>query len=144
MFPEKNISKIITLITLLRVPYLCHFGSTSFVLPIRPKYGTLNRVIRVICHLNSHFVVKHLFKITENKTRTKNQQSFDGVEGLGYYLFLSFGLKRLMSVFCKNGHEPLYFGYDILSCQGASKELNFLLISVLKNQSKHCFLIIQN
>jgi hypothetical protein len=26
-----------TLITLLRVPYLCHFGSTSFVLPIRPK-----------------------------------------------------------------------------------------------------------
>ena len=30
-----------TLITLLRVPFLCHFGSTSFVLPIRP----LNRVI---------------------------------------------------------------------------------------------------
>ena len=36
-----------TLITLLRVPYLCHFDSTSFVLPIRPKYGTVNRVIRV-------------------------------------------------------------------------------------------------
>ena len=32
-----------TLITLLRIPYLCHFGSTSFVLPIRPK----NRVMRV-------------------------------------------------------------------------------------------------
>ena len=26
-----------TLITLLRVPNLCYFGSTSFVLPIRPK-----------------------------------------------------------------------------------------------------------
>ena len=37
-----------TLITLLRVPYLCHFRSTSFVLPIRPKYHTLNRVIRVL------------------------------------------------------------------------------------------------
>ena len=30
-----------TLITLLRIPYLCHFGSSSFVLPIQPKYGTL-------------------------------------------------------------------------------------------------------
>ena len=30
---------LLTLITLLRVPYLCHFGSTSFVLPIWPKYG---------------------------------------------------------------------------------------------------------
>ena len=36
-----------TLITLLRLPYLCHFGSTSFALPNRPKYGILNRVIRV-------------------------------------------------------------------------------------------------
>ena len=36
------------LITLLRIPYLCHFGSTSFVLQIRPKYGILNRNIRVI------------------------------------------------------------------------------------------------
>ena len=27
-----------TLITLLRVPYLVHFGSSSFVLPIRPIY----------------------------------------------------------------------------------------------------------
>jgi hypothetical protein len=35
------------LITLLRILYLCHFGSTNFVLPIRPKYGILNRVIRV-------------------------------------------------------------------------------------------------
>ena len=33
---------LIALITLLRVPYVCHFGSTSFVLPIRPKYGILN------------------------------------------------------------------------------------------------------
>ena len=40
-----------TLITLLGVPYLCHFGSTSFVLPIRPKYGTLNRVIGVFISL---------------------------------------------------------------------------------------------
>ena len=30
-----------TLITLLRIPYLCHFGSTSFVLPIQPKYSIL-------------------------------------------------------------------------------------------------------
>ena len=29
--------KIITLITLLRVPYLCHFVSSSFVLPIQSK-----------------------------------------------------------------------------------------------------------
>ena len=28
--------KSLTLITLLRVPHLCHFSSTSFVLPIRP------------------------------------------------------------------------------------------------------------
>ena len=87
--------ELYTLITLLRVQYLCHFGSTSFVLPIRPKYGTLNRVIRVICHLNSHFVVKHLFKITEKITQTENLQlfdgiiditSFDGVEGLDYWI----------------------------------------------------------
>ena len=39
---------VITLITLLRIPYLCHFGSTSFVLPIWPKYCILNRVIRVV------------------------------------------------------------------------------------------------
>ena len=37
------------LITLLIIPYLCHFDSTSFVLLIRPKYGILNRVIRVLC-----------------------------------------------------------------------------------------------
>ena len=37
------------LITLLIIPYLCHFDSTSFVLLIRPKYGILNRVIRVMC-----------------------------------------------------------------------------------------------
>ena len=40
-----------TLITLSKVLYLCHFGSTSFVLPIRPKYGTFNRVIRVYLHI---------------------------------------------------------------------------------------------
>ena len=44
----KNLRDKTTLITLLRIPYLCHFGSTSFVLPIWPKYGILiNRVIRV-------------------------------------------------------------------------------------------------
>ena len=37
-----------TLIPLLRISIFCHFGSTSFVLPIRPKYHTLNRVIRVL------------------------------------------------------------------------------------------------
>ena len=37
----------ITLITLLRILYLCHFGSSGFVLTIRPKYGIFNRVIRV-------------------------------------------------------------------------------------------------
>ena len=36
-----------TLITLLRIPYLCHFGSTSFLLPNRPKYSILNWIIRV-------------------------------------------------------------------------------------------------
>ena len=28
-----------TLISLLRISIFCHFGSTSFVLPIRPEYG---------------------------------------------------------------------------------------------------------
>ena len=37
-----------TLITLLRVPYLGRIGSTKLVLPKWHKYGTLNRVIRVI------------------------------------------------------------------------------------------------
>ena len=77
-----------TLITLLRVPYLCHFGSTSFVLQIRPKYGTLNRVIRVTfekivcydsllqlafcgekiqyCIFPKGFLQNPYFKITEN------------------------------------------------------------------------------
>ena len=36
-----------TLIPLLRISIFCHFGSTSFVLPIRPKNSILNRVIRV-------------------------------------------------------------------------------------------------
>ena len=35
------------LITLLRIPYLFHFGNTSFGLSIWPKYSILNRVIRV-------------------------------------------------------------------------------------------------
>ena len=39
---------LLTLITLQRVPYLCHFGSTSFVLPIRPKNSILNRDRRVL------------------------------------------------------------------------------------------------
>ena len=33
----KNLRDKTTLITLLRIPYLCHFGSSSFVLPIRTK-----------------------------------------------------------------------------------------------------------
>ena len=36
-----------TLLSLLRIPIFCHFGSTSFVMPIRPKYGILNRDRRV-------------------------------------------------------------------------------------------------
>ena len=36
-----------TLIPLLRISIFCHFGSTSFVVPIRPKDGILNRGIRV-------------------------------------------------------------------------------------------------
>ena len=48
-----------TLITLLRILCLCHFGSTSFVLPIRPKYGILNRVIRVVVHGEDIFVRGH-------------------------------------------------------------------------------------
>ena len=38
---------LLTLIPLLRISIFCHFGSTSFVLPIRPKDGILNRGIRV-------------------------------------------------------------------------------------------------
>ena len=34
-----------TLILLLRISIFCHFGSNSFVLPIRPKDGILNRGI---------------------------------------------------------------------------------------------------
>ena len=30
-------------------------------------------------HFNSHFVLKHLFQITEKKTLTENQQLFDGI-----------------------------------------------------------------
>ena len=52
-----------TLITLLRIPYLCHFGSTSFVLLIWPKYGILNRVIRV-CH-SSWCLLPYLCKTLE-------------------------------------------------------------------------------
>ena len=36
-----------TLLSLLRIPIFCHFGSTSFVLPIRPKNSILNRDRRV-------------------------------------------------------------------------------------------------
>ena len=39
--------KLLTLIPLLRISIFCHFGRTSFVLPIRPKDGILNRDIRV-------------------------------------------------------------------------------------------------
>ena len=35
------------LLSLLRISIFYHFGSTSFVLPIRPKNSILNRVIRV-------------------------------------------------------------------------------------------------
>ena len=38
---------VYNLITLLRIPYLFHFGNTSFGLSIWPKYSILNRVIRV-------------------------------------------------------------------------------------------------
>ena len=58
-----------TLITLLRIPYLCHFGSTSFVLPIRPNYGILNRAIRVGCLACLKFTVvalSFIYKVNEN------------------------------------------------------------------------------
>ena len=47
----------ITLITLLRIPYLGRIGSTKLVLPKWHKYGILNRVIRVLggilgCYFN--------------------------------------------------------------------------------------------
>ena len=44
---SKFLVLISTLIPLLRISIFCHFGSTSFVLPIRPKDGILNRCIRV-------------------------------------------------------------------------------------------------
>ena len=40
-------NKLPTLLSLLRIPIFCHFGSTSFVLPIRPKDSILNRDRRV-------------------------------------------------------------------------------------------------
>ena len=53
-----------TLITLLGVPYLCHFGSTSFVLPIQPKNKNNShkskQPIQLIVKLNSslrHIIV---------------------------------------------------------------------------------------
>ena len=49
--------KQLALITQLRVPYLCHFSSPSFVLPIRPKYGILDRIIRVYRPNSSIFLV---------------------------------------------------------------------------------------
>ena len=47
------ISKMPTLIPLLRISIFCHFGSASFVLPIRPKDGNFNRGIRVAVHLRA-------------------------------------------------------------------------------------------
>ena len=38
----------LTLITLLRIPYLGRIGSTKLELPKWHKYGILNRVIRVV------------------------------------------------------------------------------------------------
>ena len=43
-----------TLITLLRIPYLGRFGSTMLVLPKWPKYGILDRVIRVLHTYNRY------------------------------------------------------------------------------------------
>ena len=40
-----------TLLSLLRIPIFCHFGSTSFVLPIRPKDSIINRDRRVLLSL---------------------------------------------------------------------------------------------
>ena len=37
-----------TLLSLLRISIFCHFGSTSFVLPIQPKNSILNRDNRVL------------------------------------------------------------------------------------------------
>ena len=49
-----------TLIPLLRISIFCHFGSTSFVLPIRPKDGILNRGIRVVVIVcDNKFYVKN-------------------------------------------------------------------------------------
>ena len=47
---QQKIKFLSTLIPLLRISIFCHFGSTSFVLPIRPKDGILNRGIRVTVH----------------------------------------------------------------------------------------------
>ena len=42
LFISGGLSKYLTtLIPLLRISIFCHFGSTSFVLPIRPKDGIL-------------------------------------------------------------------------------------------------------
>ena len=59
------------MITVLRIPYLCHFGSSSFVLPIRPKYGILNRVIRVLVSNLSIYVLTCLNSSKPYKTCLK-------------------------------------------------------------------------
>ena len=46
-FVNTYITIVRTLLSLLRIPIFCHFGSTSFVLPIRPKNSILNRDRRV-------------------------------------------------------------------------------------------------
>ena len=53
LFFQKIFRLICTLITLLRVPDLGQIGSTKLVLPKWHKYGTLNRVIRVM-----HIIIK--------------------------------------------------------------------------------------
>ena len=55
----------LTLIPLLRISIFCHFGSTSFVLPIQPKDGILNRGIRVTVTLY------YILKIKKRKKRKK-------------------------------------------------------------------------
>ena len=59
-----EIRSIITLITLLRIPYLGQIGCTKLVLMKWHKYGILNRVIRVSVFGNINIKYKYQYTDT--------------------------------------------------------------------------------
>ena len=58
---------LLTLMTLLRIPYLGRIGSTKLVLPKWHKYGILNKVIRVRILLYCRYTIKTKLKEQTNE-----------------------------------------------------------------------------